>query len=510
MDSCRKLYDKRHKRTQLSLQFANLFKTYVGGGENEVYGLATLAGFDRFTPNITHEVLMRENVITKYGSVPLDCSERSKSNNNSNNNNSSIYCHLDVTNLKWNDLQLTTSDSGDDDDQSTLLQNIQSVSPEQRWLTRLSIAMNKLNIDGMRDEDIEFPAVYISQFIQLFERAVMKIDDNEDFFFLIYNTMKKMNILLRLMVKKMDYVMNFTDKLKFQQLTRKVFDVWNGMIQNHTQLFTRLELIAVHEFREDFGCEKSETLKAIYELFYSMNTPVRWAVPSKKFNGTRFACEFLFKVYELTLGSIIFSNLKLIALAQDDNKLLLFKTLLNAFRNECEQMSVLHKSCPSKTAVHIVSKKVVEYIFSLNTDFGALVTGLFKRYNCTSQEWEQMNLDPCFILYTQVPEELESAFSLELGNDALVAQKFSAFIYSREEQLADSLQAMSDLTMIVSKANHVQSVVNKYKKGKVIPDDQEQQAVEDEEMSRPSLLESRKRSREYGSEESISKRQRTI
>lgn len=435
-----KLYQCR--KSPLVLQFASIFKTFVGGGEHEVFEVATLQGYND-TPTAQHEI-RAQNVVAQNATVPLDyCSAPSKS----------IFCHLDLTELKPNDLLRLSEDD--------LKVHEESKPLDQLWMNRLLVALNKLNIDGMHTNDVDFPATFIQQFLTIFEKATSRIEDQEDFLFLVFNTFKKLNIFLSVMVKKLDYVMNFNDKVTFQELTKKVFGVWNDVIRNNNQIFTRLELIAVNEFREDFGCQKSEALTSIFSLFYFMNNPKKWALPSKQFNGARYACEFLFKVYELTLGSIIFANLKLIGMAPDENKLQLMVALLNAMKQECEYMAPLYKSCPSKTAIHIISKKCVEYAFSLNTDLSAIFAGLYKRYNCTLETYEEYRKDPAFVLYTEVPSELESGFhSLELHN-VDVARKFGSFMYDHSEEIANTVRSMHELTTQMCKDFQMNAIVSK-------------------------------------------------
>jgi hypothetical protein len=445
-----RLYDTRNKKTSLGTQFGNIFKTYIGGGEHEIYELSSLIHY-RDTPTVQQEVV-RENVITRYANVPLDYTSTS---------NSSIYCHLDVSELKPSELLRTSLHNSDDGQVVTINDN--SIPSYERWLNNLLICMNKFSIVDMTDRDTYFPAYYLSQFMYLFDRAVAKIDDREAHLFFVYNTIKKINILLRAMVKKGEYVMNYNDKLKFNQLTGYVFDVWNNMVRMNSTLFTSLQLIAVDEIRQEFGCVKSETLQNIYELFYLMNTPKKWTVSKKRYKGTRYACEFLFKVYELTLGSILFANLKLIAMAPDDNKLTLFSALLKAFREENNAMSALHKTCPSRTALHSISQKIVEFIFTLNTDFAALIRGLYSRYEYREERYQQVRNHPSFVFYSMIPAELEGALDTMDLLDPTAAHKFSLFMFDQFDQIQQAVQLMNSLVTPITRDESVQRVVKKYR-----------------------------------------------
>src|SRR3989338_1354101 len=94
---------------------------------------------------------------------------------------------------------------------------------------------------------------YTRLFISLLERASLRIEDDEDFVFIVHNALKRVNIFLQELASKGNYMMNYESKTRWQAFMTSLYKVWNQMTVFANALFLRLQVIAVEEFRTDFG-----------------------------------------------------------------------------------------------------------------------------------------------------------------------------------------------------------------------------------------------------------------
>src|SRR4051812_23704021 len=102
---------------------------------------------------------------------------------------------------------------------------------------------------------IHVPCVmeYVKEFITLLESMSIRIGEDEDFVFIVHNTLKKVNIFFQELLAKGNYMMNFGAKTRWVSTLTQCYDVSLHIIQlslitNLFQLWAQVPRIANQTF----------------------------------------------------------------------------------------------------------------------------------------------------------------------------------------------------------------------------------------------------------------------
>jgi hypothetical protein len=299
------------------------------------------------------------------------------------------------------------------------------------------------------------------------ERASLRIEDDDDFVFIVHNALKRVNIFLQELASKGNYMMNYESKTRWRAFMTSLYKVWNQMTVFANALFLRLQVIAVEEFRTDFGETKSDTLQRIFDIYYVLNIPksetVSGQLDTHVLSRGRYACEALFKLYILTICPVLYGNAQLIEHVFDDSqKLDHFYKLIYALKTENIQMETICKeSCPSSVIVRYFKSQMIQWFIELQILFTRVLQRLFTSYSTPNVE--ECRNRPNFVLYSSIPTELETIFQpyVETEEDFL---RFSCFMQTHYENMFKIVQNMNSFIAPLMRDPKIKSSVNEYRK----------------------------------------------
>ncbi|KAL0482200.1 hypothetical protein AKO1_013309 [Acrasis kona] len=415
------------------IDFSRFFKTYCGGGEHESQDVTSGSLRPRMVINRIQE---------NFNSNPVGLLT------------SNVFCHLDVLSLETSNMTKYE------------LQNEQKTQQEV-WYRSLKYAMRCLDHASI---DRDAPAIrhFISTFIELLSLSASRIEDDEDFVFFVHNSLKKLNIFLQAVKAKANYMMDYTIKLRWNELFDSIMIIWNEAPSTINQTFTRLQLIAVEEIRSDFGETKSVTLQRVFDTYFLLNTPKdvfnhfqqKQSTFTDVLDRNVYECEVLVKIYVMTLGSILFGNSQIIesVLQTDELRLQHFYQLIKSYQCEHKQMEILWAGCPSKGIRKFLKTQHVKWLLHIHILLTRILQRSFSTFAVHSHQVIDYHNMRNYHSYTKVPSDLELIFSRYVESDEDL-MRFSCFMCFHFDSMFRILQVMNSFTNPLSKDQEIKKIV---------------------------------------------------
>jgi hypothetical protein len=252
--------------------------------------------------------------------------------------------------------------------------------------------------------------------------------------------------------------------------------MWNQVPKLFSQIFLRLQIISIEEMHSDFGETKSDTLQRIYDIYYLLNHPKSETVAKRSpddllitshlLSRNRYACEVLFKIYILTISSVLYGNSQLIenVLQEGEQKLEHFNKLVNALQDENKHMDQIWRSCPSKNIRRYCKAKMIKWFLDMQVLLTRVLQRLFTSYRGpeTDEELYILEQELNYIRYRAVPVELELIFApyVDCEQDLI---RFSCFMQKHYHIIFRIMQNMNAFVTSVVKDPSIKQVVNKYR-----------------------------------------------
>jgi hypothetical protein len=83
------------------------------------------------------------------------------------------------------------------------------------WLYSLHNQVRLMDHNRLVTADILLIKQYFSTFFKLMEKALLQIQDDNIFLYIFFNMLKKVNIFMRVIAHKGNYIMNFECKVNW-------------------------------------------------------------------------------------------------------------------------------------------------------------------------------------------------------------------------------------------------------------------------------------------------------
>lgn len=469
--------------------FFACFKTFCGGGEQEAYIAHESIASDKLVQHLRNKQFltclkddeyvsttsddeedneMRDttacgtidrSLLLSLPYVPFEnalTGERFNLNEPAKDAQRSLFCHVDVSKLaSVNDNSNAIRDENGDYD----LQDLSDL-----WLYSLHNQLRLVDHTKYVQPDATAIVAFITIFFDMLETALLKIEDDEIFLFMLYNALKKVNVFLRVIENKSDFIMELSVQEKWRAMVNQVFECWQALPARHSKLFTRTLKIASSLTREYFANHKPDALVRCFDIFFLLNVNALGGCPNNPEANLLFKQEvygepilnaYVAMVSQILKENVHLSTFKSIA-AQFDHFYFMFMSLKQ--EDNLFNKYVISSPMITPTFVRKYQVKILELFMQLHAYLCKCIRTCYDKYDAAT-------MFPSFSTpsthYANIPQELEISFhGISLCRPG-ESQKFDKFMHTFNDVLCNIIREIEQFVIPLSKNPAVHRIINK-------------------------------------------------